>query len=270
MSKKEEKALSVQKDELGERALAIQAEAGERAVALKELGVETSDLVIPSIQVMQNTSAMVGDEKAKLGDIVNMQTEGVLGGAEKAVSILPLKLYKTLRTYDVSSGFKFKREEPLTSRNDKLHGEGVEDGQPVKHYQTFNFFVLLKTDLDKGEGFPCLLRFKSTGMNAGRTLATHLYKLVFFRKKPYSVFVELSTRKEKKDTNVFAVPVVSTKDAKQASESDLANAESWLAMLAAGNYKIDEREDMPETDAVAAAQPVVIDAEVVGKPGGEY
>lgn len=266
---KAQTAVAHQTDELSNKALAIQAEAQERAVALRELGIDAKDLVIPLIQVMQNTSALVGDDKAKLADIVNMATEQVLGSP---VAFLPLKLYKTLRVYDVSTGFKFLREEPLTAENEKLAGEAFEDVDgkqtAVKRYQTFNFFVLLKSDLDKGEGFPCLLRFKSTGMNAGRSLATLLYKKVFFRKKPYSQFAELTTRKEKKDTNTYAVAGVSPGD--EASAAHVQAAENWLAMLAAGNYKIDEREDVEPGVGQAAAQPVVMGAEVVGKADGKY
>lgn len=268
---KESKAVVVQNDELKERSLAIQAGAHERSVALKELGIEVGDLVIPSIQVMQGTSALVGDDKAKLGEIVNMSTEEVIGGVDKPIQILPLKAYKTLRTYDVTnSGFKFIGEEPLTAANDKLAGEGMIDGNPVKRYHTFNFFVLLRSDLEKGVGFPCLIRFRSTGMHAGRALATHLYKLVFFRKKPYSLFVELSSKKEKKDTATYAVPVIDTKKDLKATAEEMQEAENWLSMLAAGNYKLDEKEDTAGEDRVAAAKPVVVDAEVVGATAGPY
>jgi hypothetical protein len=265
MSKNKSNEVAVQ-DNLADKALAIQADAQERALALKELGVEATDLVIPSIQLMQGTSALVGEDKAKLGEIVNMQTEEIIGGIDKAVKILPLKLYKTLRTYDVTNnGFKFMSEDPLTAANEKLQGEGVVEGVPVKRYQTLNFFVLLKTDLDKGEGFPCLLRFRSTGMNAGRALATHLYKRVFFKAKPYSQFVELSSRKEKKDTATYAVFNLSTKAPENASADHVQNAETWLAMLAAGNYKLDEREDGHDEDRAGAAKPVVVDSNVVGE-----
>lgn len=266
MSKKNQE-VAVQQDELATKAVALATEAKERAVALQELGVEAGDLVIPSVQVMQNTSALVGDEKAKIGDIVNMATEEVIGGGDKSVRILPLKLFKTLRTYDVSQGFKFMGEQPLTPQAEKLVGEGEIDGKPVKHYATFNFFVLLKTDMDKGEGFPCLLRFRSTGMNAGRSLATYLFKLVFLRKKPYSHFVELNTRKEKKDTNTYAVPVINTAKPTPATQQELEVAESWLAMLAAGNYRVDDREDTPAENEGTAAKPVVVEAEVVGSTG---
>lgn len=267
---KETKAVAVKGEELQGKALEIRQAAAERAAQLKELGIETKDLVIPSIQVMQNTSELVSNEKAKLGQIVNMSTEEVIGGLDKPIQFLALKMFKTLRTYDVSSGFKFMSEEPLTPANEKLQGEATIDGVPVKRYHTFNFFVLLKSDLDKGEGFPCLIRFRSTGMNAGRALATHLYKLVFFNKRPYSMFVELFTKKDKKDTNIYAVPVIDTKKQLQASAAELQAAESWLAMLASGNYKVDDREDTHDEERMTAAKPVVVDAEVVGAENGDY
>lgn len=277
MSKKEQThAVATQTNDLHSKALTLQAEAQQRAKDLAELGVEAKDLVIPSVQVMQNTSGLVGDDKAKLGEIVNMSTEEVLGGLGKPVKVLPLRLYKTLRVYDVSAGYKFVREEPLTAENEKLSGEALEDiegrSTPVKRYVTMNYFVLLKGDLEKGEGFPCLLRFKSTGMNAGRSLATHLYKQVFFNKKPYASFVELDTKKEKKETNTYAVPLIDSKKGGPASAEDMASAENWLAMLAAGNYRVDDREDSEavEVESVASAKPIVVDGGVVGSAKGNY
>lgn len=272
MAKEKEKAIVPTQSDLDQRALAIQADAQARAQELRDLGIDAKDLVIPLIQVMQNTSELVGEEKAKLGELVNMSTEEILGGIDKPIQILPLKAYKTLRTYDVSEGFKFMKEEPLNAVNDKLQGEGMVDGVPVKHYSTFNFFVLLKTDLQKGEAFPCLIRFRSTGMNAGRALATHLYKLVFFRKKPYSIFVELSTKKEKKDTNYYAIPVIDAKKQIKASAEEMQEAENWLAMLAAGNYKLDDREDISGDmeRGSTSAKPTVVEGEVLGKDDGEY
>lgn len=271
MKEAKKNEVAVQQDELTTRTLALKADAQERAQALQELGVDSKDIVIPSIQVMQNTSALVGEEKAKLGEIVNMATEEILGGGDTKVQLLPLKIFKTLRIYVVNPGFKFLREEPLTALNEKLPPEGTEpDGTPVKRYQTINAFVLLKTDLAKGEGFPSLIRFKSTGMNAGRGLATHLYKLVYFKKRPYAQFVELSTRKEKKDTNTYAVPIISTKGSLAASPAEVEAAEGWLAMLAAGNYKVDEREDIPEEQTEKTLTPTVVKAEVVEALAGEY
>lgn len=265
MSKKNETAVAVKDDDLKTQALAIQASAQERALAMQELGVEASDLVIPSVQLMQGTSSLVGDDKAKLGDIVNMQTEEVLGSPDKPIKILPLKMYKTLRTYDVTNnGFKFMHEEPLTPANDKMDGEGQENGIPVKRYHTMNFFVLLKSDLEKNEAFPCLVRFRSTGMNAGRALATHLYKRVHLRQLPYSQFVELSCRKEKKDTATYAVFSIGKPE--NASAEDIKVAQDWLATLATANVRVDEREDTA-AETMAAAKPVVVDTVISGQAG---
>lgn len=264
-AKKQEVAVQ---DNMQERALAIAADAQEKQKQLAELGVEVGDLVIPLVQLMQGTSALVGDDKAKLGDIVNMQTEEVLGSVTTPIKILPLKMFKTLRTYDVTdNGFKFLHEEPLTPANEKMDGEGTEGDIPVKRYHTMNFFVLLKSDLEKQEGFPCLVRFRSTGMNAGRALATHLYKRVHLRKLPYSQFVELACRKEKKDTATYAVFSIGKPE--NASDTDMKAAEEWLATLATKSYKIDDREDVSE-ERMNAAKPVVVEGAVVGQAAGNY
>ena len=269
MSKAQKQEVAVTQDELTSRAIAVAKDSLERSKALEELGVDQKDLVIPSVQVMQNTSELVGNEKAKLGDIVNMQTEEVLGGGDKRVSVLPLKLFKTLRVYSVKDGFKFHHEEPLTPASEKLPFEGSEaDGTLVKRYPTINAFVLVKQDLDKGEGFPCLMRFKSTGMNAGKAIATHLYKQVFFKKRPYANFIDLTTRKENKGTNIYSVP--SAAKGAEASASDLEAAEGWIAMLAAGNYRVDEREDIIEEAEGKVLQPTVISAEVSSSLNKEY
>lgn len=267
-AKKAETAVATQ-DDMQSRMVALQQDAAEKSKQLAELGIGTEDLVIPLVQIMQGTSAHVGDGKAVLGEILNMQTEEKLGSFDKPMKILPLKMYKTLRTYDVTNnGFKFMFEEPLTPANDKLTGEGNIDGTPVKRYHTMNFFVLIKSDMDKDEGFPCLIRFRSTGMNAGRALATHLYKRVHLRQLPYSQYVELGAKREKKDTATYGAWVLGKPE--NASKEHMAVAEQWLATLARSTVKIDEHDDTDGEARASAAKPVVVDSEVVGSAAGNY
>lgn len=269
MSKKQAETAVATQDDMQARMLALKEDAAQKQAQLAELGIDSGDLVIPLIQIMQGTSEMVGEGQAVLGEIVNMQSQEKLGAFDKPIKILPLKMYKTMRTYDVTNnGFKFMFEEPLTPANDKLTGEGVIDGVPVKRYHTMNFFVLVKSDLDKGEGFPCLIRFRSTGMNAGRALATHLYKRVHLRQLPYSQYVELSSKREKKDTATYGAWVLGKPE--NASKEDMAVAESWLATLAKATVKIDEHDDVGAEERVSAAKPVVVDGEVVGSAAGSY
>ena len=101
-----------------------------------------------------------------------MTSEQVIGNETQKVDFLPLKGYKTLRVYKADKGGKFVREMPWTDETISLAAkkEGIEEGQAVRYFETLNFLVLLKSELQAGEGFPCLLRFKSSAFRAGRTL----------------------------------------------------------------------------------------------------
>lgn len=222
--------------------------------AMADTGVSASDLVIPKLLLMQNTSEYVGDDKAKLGDIVNSQTLEVLGGFNQQVDIIPLKVYKTWRVYDMTGGQpKFMRQDTVTSSNEKLPWDDTEDGHPIRRDMCMNFFVLLLSEVSKGEAFPCVVSFKRTSMQAGKTLATHLFKMSAMNRPPYSQSVALKVSKQKKDTNTYG-----TYEIGKGSEISLEykrEAAKWLEMLSKIAYKVDEEQEETETPAAA---PVIV------------
>ncbi len=228
------------------------------AKALEELGVSSQDLIIPKLLLMQNTSEYVGDGKAKLGDIVNSQTIDVIGGLDKAVLLVPLKLYKTWRVYDMSSGQpEFKRQDAVSASNEKLPWEGVEDGKPIRRDLCMNFFVLLGSELADGTAFPCVVSFKRTSIQAGRQLATHLFKRACLGQLPYSQAIPLQVKKEKKDTNTYAVFEMGKASA--LSAEFIQAAKDWTERLVQITYKVDDTdEEVAAAAAAPAAAPVVV------------
>lgn len=229
---------------------------------MAEIGVQAQDLVIPKLLLMQNTSEYVGDEKAKLGDVVNSQTIEVLGGFASPVAILPLKLYKTWRVYDMSGGQpEFMHQDPVTPANEKQEWEGTEvvDGQtiPVRRDLCFNFFALLKTDIANGEGFPVVVSFKRTSMQAGRQLATQMFKMGAIRRPSYARNILLSVKKEKKDTNTYAVFECRVGDL--SSEAEMLECKKWLGLLGSMKYTVDEKDE--DNTQKPVAQPEVVGAE---------
>lgn len=263
--------VAVTQDNLNTRALAMKQQAGEMAAQMKELGIEATDLTIPVLLLMQNTSEAVGDGQAKLGDIMNSQAEEIVGSIDKAVEVIPLKMYKTLRIYNTAvQPPKFMREEAYDANgNGKLPFEGAETDHvtgeqiPVKRYLNFNFFVLLKSEIDAEQDFPCIIRFKSTSMPAGRQLATQLFKMAALRQLPYSQTVKITVSKEKKGTNTYAV--FGLGKGQKATDKEKAAAEKWLAMLASVSYRVDEKEES-EAEQMAAKEPTVVTSDVVGGP----
>lgn len=228
---------------------------------LAELGVSAQDLIIPKLLLMQNTSEYVGDKKAAMGDIVNSQSLEVVGGIGKDLAIVPLKMYKTWRVYNMDSGQpEFVRQDAVTAQNEKLPWEDMEeiDGKkvPIRRDLCLNFFVLLRTDLENGDAFPLVVSFKRTSTQAGRQLATHLFKMACLGRLPYSQTQVLQVKAQKKDKNTYGVYEIAK--GAELTEEQKQLAGDWLKRLASITYKVDESEDeVPETAAPAAA-PVVV------------
>ncbi len=220
------------------------------AVAVSELitasGIETSDLTIPALLLMQNTSEYVGDGKAVLGDIVNSQSLEVIGGLKADVEVVPLKMYKTWRIYNMAgSNPKFMRAEEFTAKNAGLEWQFTDNGVPCKRVLNMNFYVLIKKELDAGEGFPALIAFKSTSLNAGKALATAMYKQAILERPVYGKSVMLSIKKEKKDTNTFAVYEIRTGSV--TSETHKSEAAKWVSILNTTSHTVDDSSEKEAT-----------------------
>lgn len=226
------------------------------AQAMEETGISASDLIIPKLHLMQNTSELVGEGKAKLGDVVNLQTMEVVGGFEKKVEVIPLKLYKTWVIYDMSGPkAKYARQEPVTPGNENLPWEDKENGIPIRRDFTINFYVLLKDDVAKEEAFPIVISFKRTSLQAGKQMATQVFKMAALGKPSYNQTLLLGVSKEKKDTNYYGVFECSKGNL--TSEVEKAAAKHWLAMVNSMKYKVDDSDLKATAEAVAQA-PIVV------------
>lgn len=224
--------------------------------AMEELGISASDLSIPKLHCMQSTSELVGEGQAKPGELVNSMTKEILGGYDKPIEIIPLFANKTWVYYDMSTGQpKFMRIEPMTPATENLPWDDIENGIKIRRDACLNFFVLLNKDAEEDECFPYVISFKRTSYAAGKALATHLLKLKMFRKPVFDKTVILSSRKEKKDTNTYAVLGIAV--GKSASEKARNAAQLWLDLLAKNSYRVDNS-DVAEEVAKPAAPTVTV------------
>ena len=234
----------------------IHAQAAVQQQQMAEVGIEIKDLEIPKLMLMQSTSDMVGEGLAKFGQIINTMDGSCVGGLEEgSVEIIPLKQFKTVRVYDVAKQPpSFLRSEPDDGKNSSYEmREGNENGMPIKRVLNMNFFVLIKKELDADEAFPAVVSFKSTGIPAGKQLATQMFKMIQLGKLPYSKSVLLTVKKEKKEKNTYAVFGIE-KGETMSAEANTTCAK-WLTTLAAANVKIieptEEHDEFSEATVVA-------------------
>lgn len=223
-------------------------------------GVESGDIRIPKLLLMQGISGLVAEEKASAGDIVNSVTGEVLGSSKKPVAIVPIYMWKDFTIMEEIEGkFEFKERVPYTPETahwrDFENRDYEEGGVRMRRDFGMNFLVMLADDLqeDKIEGaLPYALTFKRTSLNAGKDLATYFTKAAM-KKKPACFFtLDIGAKMEKGDKGPYYVSkVVTVKETPDFGRVEPV-LKNWYLTFKAGAAKIDESD--LQSDAAEATQ----------------
>lgn len=229
---------------------------------LDDMGISMSDVVLPRLMLMQNTSEAVGADKAKLGDIVSSLTEEVLGGVNAPISFIPLNTYKTWMVYEMSGATpRFVRTEACTKENEARPWDAMENGKPHRYNQVINCLALLRKDCSSEEAFPVVISFKRTSYMAGKILLTQILKQKILRRAVWSKAYLLTATKTKNDTNYYAILGVTPDSATTLAEQEL--AAMWSGVLAQSAYKVDDDKELRD-EAPKVHTPEVV---IVGNNG---
>lgn len=208
-------------------------------------GVESSDILIPMIYVMQPMSDNVTSGKASFGEFVETGSDKVLGKFEQGFDVIPVYLEKVFSEYDMTDPKKkvWMKTYPVTPENKDLpyEDETVDSGRKIKVSRDLimRFYVLLPDELKVGGAIPYIIPFRRTGTRAGKKLATQMSKNIEAGLTPASTVCTITADKESNDQGTFAVMDVKPKRA--ASDSEVQQAFKWLKMIKGGKTKVDER-----------------------------
>jgi len=170
---------------------------------VEELGIDSKDVVLPRIWLMQALSKLVAeDEVANAGDIVNSVTEEVLAPAGEHLKVTPVKFEKLWFIMEKSEDKpKLLGIESVTPQNASRDREGMYDGVACAFQYALRFYLLIE-----GEDLPAVVTFKATSLRAGKQLLTEAYiKNAKAGKNPASRYMALSASKQKNDKGVFYV-----------------------------------------------------------------
>jgi hypothetical protein len=254
---------------LTQTAIAINDMAQALASGVDEFGLSANDIRIETLLMMQPASGMVSERKAKLGDIIRNESEKIIGGIDNPIEVIALYKFETVRIYAAADG-KFLRETPYNPLV-RLVKEGIEDGIPVKRYHTINFFFLLVSDIEAGEFFPVLMRFKSTSFKAGSKFASFLYKKKFFNNLPYDftgIISAIHDKNEQKQHWAF----LDFKEGRATTDEERTIARQMVALINAKKETVMAYASQADSqeESSHAPQPVVVNAEVIGQAQGDY
>jgi hypothetical protein len=211
--------------------------------------VNSKDIIIPKILVMQGLSQLVTDDKAKMGDFVDSMTEEVLGNyKDKSLAFIPFHMESIwiISKKEAGAGdYTFDSIVDVDSSNENWRYNEVIDNVEYKREYCRNFYVLRPEDTS----LPYIISFKGMSSKAGKILATQMYvRNAAAGKIPPAFVMELFGNKDKNDKGTFIT--LATKVERESSEEEIAKAFQWFKTVTGGGVKPHEAkaEEVEQTE----------------------
>lgn len=161
--------------------------------------IDSSDILIPKILLMQPSSVFVNDGEATLGDFRNSVTKEKLGSINESFSFVPFHFTKSWDI--VGDGGKFVRKEEFKAGDENLPWEFDEGGVRMKRIKRLDFFGFPLKKLEEGDQLPMILSFRSTSYREGTKILTQFKLNISKRKLPWSNIWSIKGEKLKNEDN---------------------------------------------------------------------
>jgi hypothetical protein len=172
-----------------------------------EFKIDSSDILISKILLMQPTSSFVGDGIATLGDYRDSVTKEKIGSINDPFKFVPFHFTKC---WDIiAPGGKWLRREPFNPGDESLAWEFQEGDLTMKRVKRLDFFGFVPKDEGFTEELPKIVSFRSTGYREGTKILTQFQMNIGKRRLPWSDVWEISGERLKNAENQsYCVPQV--------------------------------------------------------------
>jgi hypothetical protein len=225
---------------------------------MDDMYIDTADLVIPKVLLMQPTSAFVAEEGiAQVGDFRHSTTKEKLGSILEPITIIPFHYTKCIDVMNAEDG-SLLRKIDFNLENSKLPREDKEkqpDGRTldIKRFTRLDFFCLVPKLLDLGHSLPCVISFKSTGYRSGGIILTEWQQVITANqqakaagrkdlKLPIARVFELAGIKRTNDKKqTFCVPSIVPAGWTTPEHQRLAL--KWLSTVKTSNVVVDQTDE---------------------------
>lgn len=214
--------------------------------------VDSKDLLVPKILVMQGLSQLVADGSANVGQIRESLGGTLLGGKEKPVELIAFSSFRTWVCFEkINDKDEYTGTMPITPENEGLPINEIVNGLEVRRDKCLNFYVLVADEVKSGMAFPYVVSFRRTSAQAGKKLSTFAAKFKAFG-KPMAC----------KTMMLKAVPIENDKGkffgfdielGRDTSPEELKEARKWYDAFKTSNVKVDDS-DMKQPPGAAHVQ----------------
>lgn len=173
----------------------------------QDFKIDSSDILIPKILLMQPTSVFVADEVASLGEFRNSVTKEKIGSINDPFSFIPFHFTKQWDIMDDDGSYI--RKEVFNPGDENLPWEFEEGGVKLKRIKRLDFFGFIPKKLEEGHTIPMILSFRSTGYREGTKILTQFQLNISKRKLPWSDVWSIKGEKRKNESNqTYCVPMI--------------------------------------------------------------
>lgn len=230
--------------------------------------IDSSDVILPALYLMQKMSEWVGEELARSGEFVKSINKQVIGGRGKPVGLIPLSFNKSFRIAE-AKGNKWVRNEPWDPAKVQ-EWEFSEGGLDLKRVKCINVYALLVSDIQaeqkekaaiaaSGEMFdlekaltPVLISFRSSSFKAGKILTDHFAKAQLYKSEPFVTTFTLDSHEDSNDDGDFYVADI--KSAGKTPKEFYETCAYWRGLILKGKTKVAEAEETSPTESSEPAQ----------------
>lgn len=218
--------------------------------------VSARNIIIPTIMLMQGSSDLVKTGKQHVGTFVENLGNKALG---KTIDIIPFYAEEKWWVFDLIKGkAKFNRIENVTSQNANHEYETTTE----RWHRALKFYLLLPTQVDKGDALPYTMTFKSTSYRTGQKIYTQMYMTnINAGLPPPGMIMKLTTKVETKDKDSYLV--VQMELDKESDEVAIAECLKWVKSIKAGETKtVDETPVEKDVTSHSVNAPVTGEVEI--------
>ena len=206
----------------------------KEGVAWGSENVESEDIILPKIMLMQALSQKVSDGTAKVGQWVDSLEDELITDTGKEFSLIVFGFDKALEVYQND---KYVRTEAFSSNYEREERD-MQDNIIVRKVRQ-QFYGLRPEDIAKGEAFPYVLNVRSTAIAEGKKLTTGFKKLQAFGKPSASRHVIIGSKKSTNEKGTWTTPTFTLSKTESTTE-EMNIAYKWYQSLMSNKLKVDD------------------------------
>jgi len=211
--------------------------------------IDSEDIIVPRIMLMQAMSELVSDGHASLGQYIDsLNKDRVIAEKDKTFDVIVFGSDKKIM---VNKNNEFEGFEDYTP--DYVYEEVDAGGNVVNRNLLTQFYVLLVSDIEAGEAFPYVLSFTKTSTKEGKKLATLIKKLSMFKKPSAAKVFTIGSKQESNDKGKWFVPTVAM--GRDSTSEEMSQAyDFYKALMQTNNFKVDDSDIKKEETETTEVQ----------------